>query len=223
MESKRLVIFGTGDFLSDLFDAALAQGLALSKVVYNVAQVEAPGRILASARIERLRALGIRMQMQPLVEFEPVSGEVYLLGITGPVKQALAEQVKARFALSFCNLIHPTAYVSPLATLGQGVFVGARSVVAAGARLGDHVVVNRAASVGHDSEIGDYSRVQPGATVCGLIRIGRKVTVGAGATVIERLRIGDGAGIAAGAVVVRDVPPNTLVVGVPARIAKPLA
>jgi serine O-acetyltransferase len=48
--------------------------------------------------------------------------------------------------------------------------------------------------------------------------LGNNVVVGAGAKIIGAFRIGDGSRIGAGSVVVREVPPNSVVVGVPGRI-----
>lgn len=52
------------------------------------------------------------------------------------------------------------------------------------------------------------------------IIIGNNVWIGAGAKILKGVHIGDGSIVAAGAVVTRDVPKNTLVGGVPARIIK---
>lgn len=52
------------------------------------------------------------------------------------------------------------------------------------------------------------------------ISIGNRVWIGLNATILKGVTIGDGAVIAAGAVVNRDVPPNCLVGGVPAKIIK---
>ena len=52
------------------------------------------------------------------------------------------------------------------------------------------------------------------------IVIGDHVWIGVNATILKGVRIGSGAVIAAGAVVVRDVAPNSLVGGVPARVLK---
>jgi acetyltransferase-like isoleucine patch superfamily enzyme len=49
------------------------------------------------------------------------------------------------------------------------------------------------------------------------VRIGRWVWIGAHAVILPGVEIGEGAIVAAGAVVNRDVPPNTIVGGVPAR------
>ena len=55
------------------------------------------------------------------------------------------------------------------------------------------------------------------------IVIERNVWVAAGATVIGGVTIGENSVIAAGSVVTRDVPPNTLVAGNPARIVREIA
>ena len=52
------------------------------------------------------------------------------------------------------------------------------------------------------------------------IVVGKNVWIGAHATILKGVTIGDGAIVAAGAVVTRDVPPNTIAAGVPARVVK---
>ena len=50
--------------------------------------------------------------------------------------------------------------------------------------------------------------------------IKRNAWIGAGATILPGVTVGENAVVAAGAVVSRDVPPNTVVVGVPAKVVK---
>lgn len=52
------------------------------------------------------------------------------------------------------------------------------------------------------------------------INIGNHVWIGSGAMILKGVTIGDGAIVAAGAVVTRDIPPNTMVAGIPAKIHK---
>lgn len=54
----------------------------------------------------------------------------------------------------------------------------------------------------------------------GPVRVGNNVWIGDKVTILANVTIGDGAIIAANAVVTRDVPPNSIVAGVPAKVIK---
>ena len=99
--------------------------------------------------------------------------------------------------------------IHPGATIGRGVFI-------------DHgmgVVIGETAIVGDDCTL--YQGVTLGGT--GKERgkrhptLGREVVVGVGASVLGDITVGDGARVGAGSVVLRDVPPHTTTVGIPAR------
>jgi acetyltransferase-like isoleucine patch superfamily enzyme len=104
--------------------------------------------------------------------------------------------------------------------------------------LGDRVFVNRGAlitaradiSIGDDVLIGPYVVINSGdhnysdliqsigsqGHKTGPITIGNDVWLGAHCVILRDVTVGDGAVVAAGAVVIADVPPQTLVAGVPA-------
>lgn len=219
---NQLVIFGASNILSDLCDCALANGLQPSKVVLHLADAGGDRSLDIHERIAALAPYCTPPVLQQLDDFTPADGERYLLGPTTPAREALALELKRRFALTFMTLIHPSACVSPMSRIGEGGFVGANSVVAPGAVLGEHVFVNRGATIGHDTHIGAFSRIQPGANLGGLSRIGRGVTVAIGATLIERLVVGDRAFIGAGALITKDVAADELVLAVPSQARKSL-
>ena len=52
------------------------------------------------------------------------------------------------------------------------------------------------------------------------IRIGNDVWLGANVTILPGVSIGDNVVVGAGAVVTKDIPDNSLAVGVPARVMK---
>jgi sugar O-acyltransferase (sialic acid O-acetyltransferase NeuD family) len=115
------------------------------------------------------------------------------------------------------SVVHPSAVVSPSASLGEGTCVCPGAIVAAGARLGCNVIVNTGAVVEHDCELGDHVHVASGAVLAGGVVVGDGAHIGAGASVRQGVRIGSEALVALGAAVVKDVPNGTVVAGVPAR------
>ena len=56
--------------------------------------------------------------------------------------------------------------------------------------------------------------------ICKPVHIGRKAWIGAGATILPGVTVGENAVVAAGAVVTKDVAPNTIVGGNPAKFIK---
>ncbi|MFZ6659069.1 hypothetical protein [Undibacterium sp. TJN19] len=219
-ETKQLVIFGTSNILSDIVDCALANGLSVSKIVTHQAEATGERDLSLAARMAIWRTQGIRPEVVAFDDFQPAPNEQYVLGPTTPTRAVMATALREKFDLSYCRLIHPRAYVSPMASIAEGVFVGANSVIGPGAVLAQHVFINRGVTFGHDTHIGAFSRVQPGSNIGGLSHIGHSVTIAIGATLLERLVIGDHAFIGAGAVVTGDVEAGALMLGAPARFKK---
>lgn len=117
-------------------------------------------------------------------------------------------------------VIHSTARCSTRAKVGPGLQLLPGSIVNAGANIGENVLINTAAIVEHDCVVGAHSHVACGAVLSGGVHLGTCVHIGAGATLREGISVGDHAIVAAGAVVIRNVPPSTIVMGVPAQVRK---
>jgi len=88
------------------------------------------------------------------------------------------------------------------------------------AKVGNHNLICGQTNIGHHIEIGDYCTISPKTTLCGNIKIKDGVFLGAGCTIIPGRVVGEGAVVGAGAVVIKDIPPNQVVVGNPARIIR---
>jgi sugar O-acyltransferase (sialic acid O-acetyltransferase NeuD family) len=136
---------------------------------------------------------------------------------------AVRLQVMDRLAAQGFGLpvvIHPSAWVSPSAALGEGTVVFAMAAINACTVIGRGGIVNTGATVDHDCRIGDGVHVCPGAHVAGDVALGDGVWVGIGASVANGLHVGADAIIGAGAVVVSDVEDGVTVAGVPAKVIR---
>jgi len=114
----------------------------------------------------------------------------------------------------------PSAVISRSATVGEGVFVGARAVINGRASVGQGAIVNTGAIIEHHCAVGAFTHVAPGAILCGGAAVGPGALIGAGAVILPQRKVATRGVIGAGAVVASDVPEGQRVVGVPARPAK---
>jgi sugar O-acyltransferase (sialic acid O-acetyltransferase NeuD family) len=130
-------------------------------------------------------------------------------------RAALAVRLEGQ--LSWRSALHRLAAIDPAAAIGAGTVVFAGAVIQPGASIGRHAIINSGAIVDHDCALGDFVHVACGATLAGGARVGAGALVGAGAVVAPGVTVGEWATVGAGAAAVRDVPPGSTVVGVPAR------
>lgn len=109
-------------------------------------------------------------------------------------------------------------------SIGQDCLIGEYTVVRGqgGVTIGDRVYTSpmvQILAVNHKFDDPELSFVQQGITARGIV-VEDDVWIGSGAIVTDGVRVGRGAVIAAGSVVTRDVPPHTVVAGVPARVVR---
>jgi len=102
--------------------------------------------------------------------------------------------------------------IHPGATIGKDFFIdhGMGVVIGETTIIGDNVLVYQGVTLGGTGK--ERGKRHP--------TIGDNVVVGAGAKVLGNITIGDNSYIGSNAVVIKDVPPNSTVVGVPGRITK---
>lgn len=105
-------------------------------------------------------------------------------------------------------------------TVGKNVFINSGCCFQdqGGIEIGDNVLIGQQvviATLNHDLIPEKRANMLPAP-----VRIGNGVWIGAHATILAGVTVGNGAVVAAGAVVTKDVPENTVVGGVPAKIIK---
>jgi len=118
-------------------------------------------------------------------------------------------RVTARF-VSHVSRFLTGIEIHPAARIGSGVFIdhGMGVVIGETAEVHDDVTLYQGVTLGGTS----LKREKRHPT------LERSVVVGTGAAVLGAIRVGEGTRIGAGSVVVSDVPPNSVVVGVPGKV-----
>jgi serine O-acetyltransferase len=102
--------------------------------------------------------------------------------------------------------------IHPGAKIGKGLFIdhGMGVVIGETSVIGDNVTLFQGVTLGGTGK--EKGKRHP--------TLGDNVVVGTGAKVLGNITIGDNVAIGANAVVIKDVPPDSTVVGVPGRIVK---
>jgi len=120
----------------------------------------------------------------------------------------------------FAIVRHESVKASGHIEVGEGTVLCAGSIITTQVKIGKHVNLNLDCTVGHDCVIEDYVNISPGVHISGYCNLKEGCDVGTGVNIIPHITIGEGSLVGAGACVTKDVPPNSLAVGVPAKVIK---
>jgi sugar O-acyltransferase (sialic acid O-acetyltransferase NeuD family) len=211
---RDLVIIGTGGTSVDILDTVRAMaGTGQFRPAFflddNPSQI---GRSLHGVEVRG-----------PLEVAGDLTDCLFINGIGSPNNFWRRDQIVARLGLSddrFATIVHPSASVSSMATVGPGTAVLQNVTVAANAHIGAHVVVLPNSVISHDCVVGDHSCITGGVCLSGGVRVERCCYIGTNASVIGGVRINEGALVGMGSVVLADVPAGVAVVGNPARFLR---
>jgi sugar O-acyltransferase (sialic acid O-acetyltransferase NeuD family) len=165
-----------------------------------------------------------------------VGGLPVLAGAEGLREKLRAGEIAAVF-LSFHSEVRRPVYlrlkelgvpmpalVDGRAALGRGVVLGDGCLVEAGTvlgpatRVGENAIVDIGVVAAHDCTIGPHCHLSPGAHLSGAVELEENVLVGVGASLNSSVRVGRNSIIAPGSAVMNDVPPDVVVMGVPAAV-----
>ena len=154
--------------------------------------------------------------------FTDIDGR-FAIGIGNPV---LRKKMFDKFSSLGGTII---STISPNANLGSfDVNIGVGSNILDGAifsnstKIGIGCIIYYNAIITHDCILGDFVEVSPSATVLGRSQVGSYSQIGANATILPDIIIGENVIVGAGAVVTKNVPENSVVAGIPAKIIKKL-
>lgn len=121
------------------------------------------------------------------------------------------------------TLIHPTSIISRFAKISDvGVYISAFSFVQADSSVGDNTVVLSHVNISHTTHIGKGCFLAGGSIIGAYTNMEDDVFIGQGALSISGkvATIGHGAYVGARSLLTKNVSPNTVVAGIPAKVIK---
>lgn len=208
-----LVILGAGGFAREILD--VIDAINADKPRYDVLGFivdEKYGR--AGDVVNEKQILG------GFSWFEKHTDVFAICGVGAPeVRRHMIRRVQ-NLGVKFAALIHPSVIMTRWTSLGDGVVITAGCILSNNIVISDHVHINPGSTIGHDVTIEAFVSLAPGALVSGNVTIHEGAYIGTGTNVIEKKTIGAWSIVGAGSTVIQDVPPNSTVVGVPARVIK---
>lgn len=184
---KRVLIVGGGGFGLELYGYIQA----------DIAAGRLPGYILGgvlddSAECELMRKTPDAQYLGPIRDYRPAGNEVVVIALGNATNRLKLSNEMAARGLPQWTYIHPSAWVSPTATLGTGIIVGPNCIINAGASVGDNVAINVFCSIGHGASIGAHSVLSPFSALSGDASVGERCFLGTRATLFPKVSMGNG-------------------------------
>ena len=200
METTKFILIGGGGHARVVSSIIEAQEISQLEAVFDL-----------NPKIQTLDGVEIFHEYQP--DLFPNASAIVAIG-DNRIRKQLAQTINHVFGV----LIHSSASLDRLSSVGGGSVVMQRAVIQRGTRVGKHGIINTASSIDHDCVLGDFVHIAPNATLCGGVVIGDETFVGAGAVVLPQIKIGKRVTVGAGAVVTKNIPDGATVVGNPGKI-----
>ncbi|KAB3535402.1 2,3,4,5-tetrahydropyridine-2,6-dicarboxylate N-acetyltransferase [Alkaliphilus pronyensis] len=144
------------------------------------------------------------------------------------------EQDRRNSAIPLLNLLELEARVEPSAIIRENVLIKKNAIIMMGAvinigaEIGENSMIDMNCVIGAKAIIGNNVHIGAGTVIAGVLEppsvnpviIKDNVFIGANAVVLEGVCVGEGAVVAAGSIITQDVPSNSVVAGMPARVIK---
>lgn len=216
MTEKRILMVGEiSEIGTEMYETALALGLepivVLGPGQNNLAEAETWTIEELPDSYRHLPAALARSQLQPDTDALRLDRSLYTR-VSRHVELATQHGIT-----NWVNLVHPSAVVSPSATLGAGIYIGPLVCVSSRTTIADFARVGRGSSIGHDVNIGSFCRIGPSTAISGNVTIGNESMIGTGAVFLNRVSIGARSLVGAGSVVTKSFPEDSVIWGNPAK------
>ena len=214
---KKIVILGTGGNCTDILDTLLDINDARGTVIYECVGFLDDNSEKWNQSFHGVKVLG------PLQKANELNDCFFVFGIGSTSNFWKRRDILAKTGIEderFETIVHPTASLSRMATVGQGTVVFQNVTITSNATVGKYVYILPNSVVSHDDKIGDFTCIAGGVCISGNVSVGQGCYIGTNSAIRDGIMIGDNCLIGMGSVVVKNVPENSVVVGNPVRFLR---
>lgn len=183
----RFIIIGGGGFGLELY-SYITHDIQSGRLPnhYTIGVLDDNADCELMTRIPKANYLG-RIQ-----EFVPSEGDQALIAIGSVADMKKIYTLTQEREIPLGTYIHPSAWVAPNATIGQGVIICPNCVVSAFAEISDNVAINVFCGVGHGAKVGVHTVMGPYSVINGDTSLGEGCYLGSRATLFPGVALGAG-------------------------------
>ena len=181
-EEIRVAIVGAGGYGRVTLDVLLASGLA-DRILgfYDDAHAALSGEVRG------VPILGDVGMLKSMLSVEPVH---IVVAITDNKARLQVANSLRGLGARFLSAVHPEAYVSEAAVVGDGSVAAAGAIVHPDAAVGSHCFIGPRSVVDRDAEVGAGTWISAGAVVGPGARLGARVVLGQNSSVGRKVVVG---------------------------------
>ena len=210
MKSTNIVVFCAGPQTRVIID--ILQDHPEYKIVGVIDSVKTIGSIFYGHEV-----IGRQNELMNLCDKYDFQSGIIGLGDNYLREKVVLEIIKQKENFEFINAISKFSYISPTSKIGIGNVIMPGVVVNSEAEIANHCVINTNSSLEHNSFMEDFSSLSAGVTTGGYFNLGKYSAIALGVTILDRTSIGENVVVGSGALVTKNLDPNGLYYGIPAK------